>query len=132
MSKKEFFPPQSSVNPLVVEIKELIALSHQQVSVAVNSAMSMLYWQIGKRINDEVLQNQRAEYGKEIVPILSRQLSEEYGSAFSEKNLRRMMQFARVFPVQEIVVSLIRQLSWTHILAIIPIEESLKREFCEV
>jgi predicted nuclease of restriction endonuclease-like (RecB) superfamily len=129
MSKKEFFPPQPSANPLITEIKDLVAESRQQVAVAVNSAMSMLYWQIGRRINEEVLQNQRAEYGKEIVHTLSPQLSDEYGAAFSEKNLRRMMQFAKVFPEQEIVVSLIRQLSWTHIIAIIPIEEPLKRDF---
>jgi predicted nuclease of restriction endonuclease-like (RecB) superfamily len=129
MSKKEFFPPRPSVNPLITEVKDLIAESRQQVAVAVNAAMSMLYWQIGRRINEEVLNNKRAEYGKEIVHTLSAQLSDEYGAAFSEKNLRRMMQFAKVFPEQEIVVSLIRQLSWTHIIAIIPIEEPLKRDF---
>jgi len=53
----------------------------------------------------------------------------EYGGSFSEKNLRRMMQFAEVFPDRGIVVSLIRQLSWTHILAVIPIEDRLKRAF---
>jgi len=53
----------------------------------------------------------------------------EYGTSFSDKNLRRMMQFAEIFPDEKIVVSLIRQLSWTHILAILPIEDPLKREF---
>lgn len=115
---------------LFVEIKQLIEQSRQQVAVAVNSAMSMLYWQIGTRVNDEVEGKNRSEiYGKEIVVALARQLSEEYGTAFTEKNLRRMMQFAKSFPSQEIVVSLIRQLSWTHILAIIPIDDPLKREF---
>ncbi|MBU0701948.1 hypothetical protein KKE26_11790 [bacterium] len=84
---------------------------------------------MGKRINEEVLKDKRAEYGKQIVATLWRQLVKEYGSSFSEKNLRRMMQFASVFPDHEIVVSLIRQLSWTHILAIIPIEDPLKRAF---
>jgi predicted nuclease of restriction endonuclease-like (RecB) superfamily len=126
MSKKEFF---SSTNPLITELRDLITQSRQQVALAVNSSITLLYWQIGKRINEEVLQNQRAEYGEQIVHTLSTQLTEEYGAAFSEKNLRRMMQFARVFPDQTIVVSLIRQLSWTHILAVIPIEDPLKREF---
>ncbi|MBP7281927.1 MAG: DUF1016 family protein [Leptospiraceae bacterium] len=101
------------------EIKALIESSKQQVTVSVNAAMSLLYWKIGKRINEEVLKNERAEYGKQVVATLSRQLETEYGTSFLEKNLRRMMQFANVFPEQEIVVSLIRQLSWTHILAIL-------------
>ena len=127
MSKKEFFPP---ANPLFKEIWELIEQSRHQVAVTVNSAMSMLYWQIGKRVNEEIGNKDRNEtYGKELVATLWRQLSEEYGASFSEKNLRRMMQFASVFPDENNVVSLIRQLSWTHILAIIPLEDSLKRGF---
>jgi len=116
-------------NSLVVEIKDLIQQSRTQLAVTVNAAMSMLYWQIGKRVNDEVLQHHRAEYGKEIVATLARELTITYGDSFSDKNLRRMMQFAKIFPDQEIVVSVIRQLSWTHLLAIIPIEDPLKREF---
>jgi len=116
--------------PLVDEVKNLIEQSKQQLSVTVNATMSMLYWQIGKRINDEVEGKNRTElYGKEIVATLWRHLSEEYGTAFSEKNLRRMMQFAKAFPDEKIVVSLIRQLSWTHILAVIPIEDELKKMF---
>jgi len=116
--------------PLIYEIKELIEQSKQQLAITVNATLSMLYWQIGKRINDEIGGKDRTEiYGKEIVVSLTRQLATEYGAAFSEKNLRRMMQFAKTFPNQEIVVSLIRQLSWTHIIAIIPIEDPLKREF---
>jgi predicted nuclease of restriction endonuclease-like (RecB) superfamily len=89
----------------------------------------MLYWQIGKRINDEINKDRSETYGKQIVATLWRQLENDYGTAFSEKNLRRMMQFSEVFPDEKIVVSLIRQLSWTHILAIIPIEDTLKRAF---
>ena len=89
----------------------------------------MLYWQVGNRINKEILKDQRAEYGKQIVVTLSQQLLEDYGNSFSEKNIRRMMQFATVFQEKEIVVSLIRQLSWTHLQAIIPIEDPLKRQF---
>ncbi|MFC1606525.1 YhcG family protein [Candidatus Latescibacterota bacterium] len=111
------------------EIKTLIEQSKQQVATAVNSTMAMLYWQIGRRINQEVLKEKRADYGKRIVSTLSRQLVEDYGGSFSEKNIRRMMQFAVVFSDYENVVSLIRQLSWTHILAIIPMEDPLKREF---
>ena len=99
---------------LFTSIKELIEKSKQQIASSVNSAMSMLYWQIGKRINEEIKLDNRAEiYGKQIVATLWRQLVNEYGTSFSEKNLRRMMQFAAAFPDEKIVVSLIRQLSQT-------------------
>jgi predicted nuclease of restriction endonuclease-like (RecB) superfamily len=114
---------------LANDIKSLIEQSKQQVVLAVNATMSMLYWQIGKRINDEINKDRSETYGKQIVATLWRQLENDYGTAFSEKNLRRMMQFSEVFPDEKIVVSLIRQLSWTHILAIIPIEDTLKRAF---
>ena len=114
---------------LAIEIKTLIEESKQQVSIAINSTMTMLYWQIGKKVNNEILKDTRAAYGKQIVVSLSRQLGEEYGNSFSEKNLRRMVQFAAVFTNYEIVVSLIRQLTWTHIIVLIPIEDELKRKF---
>lgn len=126
MSKKDLSLPE---NPLASEIKLLIEQSRQKIAVAVNATMSMLYWQIGKRINEEVLQNQRAEYGEQIVQSLSAQLKNEYGLGFSKRNLLYMMQFAKVFPEQEIVTPLIQQLSWTHILALIPIEDPIKRQF---
>jgi len=122
---RELTNPQN----LYGQIKALIEEGRRQVAVTVNATMTMLYWQIGKRVNEEVLHEQRAEYGGRIVATLSRQLMAEYGSSFSEKNLRRMMQFSDSFPDQEIVVSLIRQLSWTHILAVIPMEDPLKRAF---
>lgn len=120
---------QAELKAIISDVKELIEESKQQMAVSVNTTMSFLYWQIGKRVNKETLQDKRAEYGKQIVSTLSRQLEMEYGSSFSEKNLRRMMQFATVFPEKEIVVSLIRQLSWTHIIALLPMDDPLKREF---
>jgi predicted nuclease of restriction endonuclease-like (RecB) superfamily len=115
--------------PLFFEIKNLIETSKNNVAVTVNSEMTMLYWNIGKRVNDETDKYSEEMYGKKIVATLWRQLSNEYGSSFSEKNLRRMMQFAKVFPEKEIVVSLIRQLSWSHIKTLIPIENDSKRMF---
>lgn len=114
---------------LIGDIQKLIEESRKHVAVEVNSTITMLYWQIGNRINKELLKEKRAEYGKQVVTSLSNQLVIEYGNSFSEKNLRRMIQFAEVFPEYEIVVSLIRQLSWTHLLAVIPIEDPLKRQF---
>lgn len=88
-----------------------------------------MYWQIGHRINQEVLGGERAKYGKQIVVSLAKQLTQEFGRGFSDKQLRRMMQFAEVFSDREIVVSLMRQLSWTHFIALIPMKDPLQREF---
>ncbi|MBC7751040.1 MAG: DUF1016 domain-containing protein [Candidatus Saccharibacteria bacterium] len=118
-----------TATPLLSELKQLIEQSKQQIAVSVNATLSLLYWEIGRRINAEILINERAEYGKQIVATLSRQLTLEYGSSFSEKNLRRMIQFALVFQDQAIVASLMRQLSWSHIRELIPIQDPLKREF---
>jgi predicted nuclease of restriction endonuclease-like (RecB) superfamily len=110
-------------------VKGLIQASKQHVAVSVNAEMSMLYWKIGTVIHQEILKEERAEYGRQIVATLSRQLESEYGKSFSEKSLRRMIQFAELFPEEQIVVSLIRQLSWSHFMEILPIQDPLMREF---
>jgi predicted nuclease of restriction endonuclease-like (RecB) superfamily len=111
-----------SESDLVIELSQLIEQSKQQVAVQANSAVTILFWQVGNRINQDILQNKRAEYGKQIVPTLSAQLENKYGRNFEVKNLRRMMQFAEQFTDFQIVVTLSRQLSWSHYLAILPIK----------
>lgn len=115
---------------LYESIRQLVEDSRNKVNASINYAMSFLYWQIGQKINSEIELKSRPEtYGKAIVSKLSYNLMQEYGRAFTEKNVRRMMQFAKIFPDEQIVVSLIRQLSYTHILAVLPIQDKLKREF---
>jgi predicted nuclease of restriction endonuclease-like (RecB) superfamily len=116
--------------PIAEDIKRLIEQSKQQLAVTVNATLSMLYWQVGKRINEELSQYEGNEkYGKQIVATLWRQLASDYGTSFSEKNLRRMMQFASAFPEKEIVHTLCSQLSWSHIKILIPMDDPLKRAF---
>jgi len=117
------------VDPLFSEIRLLIEQARQRANTTVNAEMTLLYWRIGRRIKEEVLRGERADYGKQIVAALSQQLMAEYGSGFSEKSLRRMIQFAEVFPDEQIVVSLTRQLSWTHFIALIPLKDPLQRDF---
>jgi len=94
------------------ELSQLIEQSQRQLVAHANSAIALLFWHVGKRINENILQNKRADYGKQIVVTLSRQLA---GRNFEEKNLRRMMQFAEQFDKVEIVATLSRHL--THIAA---------------
>lgn len=114
---------------LYTEVKNLIEVSKNQVAVTVNATMSMLYWEIGNLIKTELLNDSRAEYGEQIVQSLSAQLQAEYGRGFSKRNLFNMIQFAKIFSDKKIVVPLIQKLSWTHILAVIPIEDQIKRDF---
>ncbi len=121
--------PAATPTVLLADLRELIGQAREGVARAVNSGLTMLYWHIGRRIHQDILKEKRAGYGEEIVAAIGRQLENEYGRGFREKSLRRMIQFAEVFPDREIVVSLIRQLTWTHFIALIPLESPLQRDF---
>jgi predicted nuclease of restriction endonuclease-like (RecB) superfamily len=112
----------TDLNLLYRELSELIEQSKRQLVSVVNNTLTMLFLHIGGKINAHILQHKRAEYGKQIVATLSRQLTSAYGNSFEEKNLRRMMQFAEQFSDIEIVVTLSRQLSWSHFLVLLPIK----------
>lgn len=115
---------------ILTDIRRLIDTCRQQVALAVNSGLTMMYWHIGERINREFIEGTRAAYGKRIVANLSTQLTEEYGGReFSEKNLNRMRQFATVFPDISIWTPVVSKLSWSHFLQVLSIEDDLKRQF---
>lgn len=107
---------------LFIELSKLIEQSRHQVAMQANSTLTILFWQVGKRINDDILQNQRAEYGKQILPTLSAQLKKLYGRNFTERNVRRMMQFAEQFKDLQIVSPLATQLSWSHFIELLPLK----------
>jgi predicted nuclease of restriction endonuclease-like (RecB) superfamily len=111
------------------DVKQLIEQSKTKVALAINAEISLLYWQVGNRINNEILGNERAEYGKQVIQTLANQLTEEYGKGWGEKQLRHCMQFASVFSSQEIVYTLCRELSWSHLRLISYMEDPLKRDF---
>lgn len=121
--------PARHTDALLRELRDLIEETRAGVATTVNAALTMLYWQVGRRISKEILQGGRAGYGVQIVATLSRQLAEEYGNGFNGKNLHRMIQFAEVFHDEQIVVTLLRQLSWSHFLLLIPLKNQLQRDF---
>ncbi len=122
-------PITSIPEGLLEDLRHMIDQTRQSIASTVNAGLTMLYWHVGNRIRMEILQGERAEYGQKIVVTVSRQLTIDYGNGFSEKNLRRMMQFAEVFSDEQIVISLIRQLSWSHFTSLIPIKDDIKRDF---
>jgi len=130
LSKSKSVPAPAALSDAVLaEVRSLIIEARQQTARMVNAGLTLLYWQVGDRIRREILAEKRAEYGTVMVSALGRQLEFEFGRGFAGKNLWRMIQFAEVFPNREIVVSLIRQLSWTHFIALIPLKDPLQREF---
>ena len=122
--------PNELVNKhLFQNISELITESKQQLALSVNASLTLLYWEIGNLINKEILNDKRATYGKQIVKELSLQLTDNYGKGWGERQLRTCIQFANSFDDKTIVHTLCAQLSWSHFRLIIPIEDTLKRDF---
>jgi predicted nuclease of restriction endonuclease-like (RecB) superfamily len=107
---------------LVTEVSAIIEKSKREIYSRANSCVVVMFWEVGRHINRSVLQDKRAEYGKQIVATVSRQLAERYGASFEEKNLRRMLQFAEQFVDSKIVAALSRQLSWSHIRELLPLK----------
>jgi len=114
---------------LLNELITLIENAKKLVVSQANSALTVLFWHIGKRILNHNLQNKRGEYGKQIVVTVSRELVEKFGKNYEEKNLRRMIQFAQKYSDFENVVTLSRHLSWSHFLALIPLKDQNTRDF---
>lgn len=114
---------------LHAELRALIAASRQRLAGAVNAELTRLYWTLGQRLASEVLGGARAQYGGQTMARLGQRLAEEFGRGFEAKNLRRMVQFAQAFPDPQKVASLMRQLSWTHFLQLIPVKTEPARWF---
>lgn len=114
---------------LINDLRLMIEETRQSMAMTVNAGLTLLYWQVGNRVLTEVVKGERAEYGKQVVATVSKQLMLEFGKGFTEKSLRRMIQFAEVFPDKQIVASLLRQLTWTHFTILIPIKDAIKRDF---
>jgi len=121
--------PALTNKALLQDLREMIAGARQDVARSVNSTLAMLYWKVGQRIRKEILKEKRADYGEQIVQTVSAQLVQEFGPGFAAKSLRRMIQFAEVFPKEQIVATASRQLSWSHFVEIIPLKDDLQREF---
>ncbi|KGQ40479.1 nuclease [Gallibacterium anatis IPDH697-78] len=118
-----------SEQQLVGEISQLIQTSKQRVAVTVNAELTLLYWHIGQRINQHILNNERAEYGKEVIKNLSKNLTEQFGKGWGKRHLSYLMQFAAAFPDPKIVHTLCAQLSWSHFKLIIAVDDPIKRDF---
>jgi len=114
---------------LLSDIRALIESSRQRVAVGVNAELSFLYWSVGKRINEEILGDERAAYGRQIVHALCNQLTAEFGQGWGERQLWYCVKFAQAIPSKTILHTLCSELSWSHIRLILPVADPLKRDF---
>ena len=120
---------QQNDSQLITDIRDLILPARQRAAVAVNAELSLLYWQIGLRINTQVLAGERAGYGQQVIANLARALTADFAEGWGLKNLRHCAQLADVFPERDIVYTLCSQLSWSHLRTLIYISEPVKRDF---
>lgn len=111
------------------EVRHMIDGAKQRASMAVNRELSLLYWNIGKRLDQEILMGERADYGKQVLASLSQQLTAEYGRGWNKRQLHYCLQFAQYFPSEQIVHAVSAQLTWTHLRQIIALDDALKRDF---
>lgn len=117
-------------NNYINEIKKILKNARQKAYTAVNSAMVGAYWEIGRRIvEEEQSGRERAEYGKEIIKNLSKELTEEFGKGFGERNIRNIRQFYVLFSDYEKWKSLISKLTWTHIQKVLRVSDEKARIF---
>jgi len=120
-------PPEYGA--LLGDLRVLIRDARQRVAHAANSALTLTYWRLGKRLMEEDLAGGRGEYGRRILATLSQELEAEFGAGFTYSALTRMIRFAADFPDEGIVASLSQQLSWSHVVGLLPIKDPLAREF---
>lgn len=117
------------VDKLYSQIDLMIVKSKTIAAHAVNNAMVLLYWHIGESLFENVLATERAEYGESIIDEISQKLYLVYGKGFNRASIFRMIQFYQRFPKEQIVATLSQQLTWSHFVELISIEDDLKREF---
>lgn len=119
----------TNVENLYSIIVSLIENAKRNVAIKINSEMTFLYWNIGKYITENILDNKKAEYGKSIINKLSEKLVIEYGKGYSKANIFRMLKFYEYFTDIKKFSTLSRKLSWSHFVELLQISDKLKREF---
>lgn len=114
---------------IIEDIKEVIVSSRQKVAYEVNNTMLLAYWNVGKIIvENEQNGNIKAEYGKQVMKELSKELRKILGSGFSVSNLQYMRRFYLTYKKQQ---TLSVKLSWSHYCELLSIENEDERNFYE-
>ena len=116
-------------NSMVLEIRELLENARKNVAQQVNTQLLTTYWNIGRIIVEYEQQNQiRADYGKQTLRELSKELTREFGKGFSRSNLQNMRAFYLAYEKCQTVSG---KLSWSHYCELLSITDENKRSFYE-
>jgi predicted nuclease of restriction endonuclease-like (RecB) superfamily len=116
-------------SPLYKDVCGIIEQARSRVAVTVNMETCMMNWRIGSRIKEDVLNNQRAEYGKQVVKALSLKLTEKFGTGWGYEKLKHCVRSAYLFSESDIRYAVSTQLTWTHLRSLMAIEDETKRSF---
>lgn len=116
----------NEINDLYIDIKKLICQSKNRIYKTVNIEMINLYWTIGKMIVEKQKGKERAKYGDYFIENISQKLTDEFGKGFSARNIKRMRKLYLCYPKR---TTLLSQLTWSHYLQLIKINEEDKRNF---
>ena len=112
------------------DARKIIEAARANAVRSVDYCRVQMYWNLGKRIFEEEQQgNDRADYGSYLIKNLAAQLESEYGSGFSERQLKFCRQFYRLYPIGNALRS---QLNWTQYRLLIQIDDPAKREYYEL
>jgi len=114
---------------LLHELIQIIEDGKKQAAIQANQTLNIVFWQVGNQINSHILSSERAEYSKQIISSLADELVEKFGRNFEAKNLRRIIQFAKLFPDFQTVTTLSSHLTWSHFITILPVKDSIARLF---
>lgn len=114
------------------QITTIIEVRKGNAKIVLNNEQLMMCWEIGRCLVDDIMQNEKSEYGKQVVAEISRRLSEQYGNGFDKTAVFRMIRFYKEFPDVEKVAMLSQQLTWSHFVELLPIEDEQKRNFYAV
>lgn len=115
---------------VVNDIKQIINAGKTAAYSAVDSTMIATYWNIGRRIVEEEQQGEeRAQYGKELIKSLAKELTHEYGGGYSQRYLAYFRKFYLTMPDLAILQTRLQNLRWSHILATLRVEDEVARRW---
>lgn len=111
------------------DVCNIIDEARYRVAVYVNSEASMMNWNVGKRIKEDILNNKRADYGQQVIKRLAKKLIQRYGNGWGFQKLQHCVRAAYTFSEDEIIYATQRQLYWSHLRSIMSIKDELERQF---
>ncbi len=119
---------QKHTDSILKGVQSIIENAQKKVAVFLNAETTLLYWQIGNYINQQLITESRADYGAKIIATLSQQLTTQYGKGYTYTALTRMCKISKVFN-SENIATLSQQLSWSHLIELAAIDNEVKRDF---